>query len=75
MSIARIAGTRNAGEVTAGTQKPSCTHGGRKEGRTGDGEITVFKSVGYAMEDAVTARLAYERAADSGVGATFDLEA
>ncbi|MXY49433.1 MAG: ornithine cyclodeaminase family protein [Gemmatimonadetes bacterium] len=48
---------------------------GRKEGRTGDGEITVFKSVGYAMEDAVTARLAYERAADSGVGATFDLEA
>ena len=48
---------------------------GRKEGRTGDGEITVFKSVGYAMEDAVTARLAYERATDSGVGATFDLEA
>lgn len=48
---------------------------GRKEGRTGESEITVFKSVGYAMEDAVTARLAYERAADSGVGATFDLEA
>lgn len=48
---------------------------GRKKGRTGDGEITVFKSVGYAMEDAVTARLAYERAVDSGVGATFDLEA
>lgn len=48
---------------------------GRKEGRTDDGEITVFKSVGYAMEDAVTARLAYERATDSGAGATFDLEA
>ena len=48
---------------------------GRKEGRTSDTEITVFKSVGYAMEDAVTARLANERAADSGVGATFDLDA
>lgn len=48
---------------------------GRKAGRTSDGEITVFKSVGYAMEDAVTARLAYERAEAAGVGATFELEA
>ncbi|MCY3770570.1 MAG: ornithine cyclodeaminase family protein [Gemmatimonadetes bacterium] len=47
---------------------------GRQEGRTSDAEVTVFKSVGYAMEDAVTARLAYERATASGVGATFDLE-
>jgi len=48
---------------------------GRKDGRTSDGEITVFKSVGYAMEDAVTARLAFERAEAAGTGATFDLEA
>lgn len=48
---------------------------GRKAGRTGEAEITVFKSVGYAMEDAVTARLAFERATASGTGAVFDLEA
>ncbi len=48
---------------------------GRKGGRTSEAEITVFKSVGYAMEDAVTARLAFERAEAAGIGATFDLEA
>ncbi len=48
---------------------------GRKGGRANRDEITVFKSVGYAMEDAVTARLAYERAEASGTGAVFDLEA
>ncbi len=48
---------------------------GRKAGRTSEAEITVFKSVGYAMEDAVTARLAYERAVASGTGTVFDLEA
>lgn len=48
---------------------------GRKDGRTGDAQITVFKSVGYAMEDAVTARLAYERAEAAGTGATFDPDA
>lgn len=48
---------------------------GRKAGRTGDEEITVFKSVGYAMEDAVTAKLAYERATAAGTGSVFDLEA
>ncbi len=48
---------------------------GRKGGRASRDEITVFKSVGYAMEDAVTARLAFERAAASGTGTVFDLEA
>ena len=48
---------------------------GSKDGRTNREEITVFKSVGYAMEDAVTARLAFERAVEAEAGSTFDLEA
>ena len=48
---------------------------GSKAGRTNREEITVFKSVGYAMEDAVTAKLAYERASAAGTGSVFDLEA
>jgi ornithine cyclodeaminase/alanine dehydrogenase len=41
--------------------------GGRR-GRTAPREITLFKSVGYAPEDAVTARLAYDRATAAGLG-------
>jgi ornithine cyclodeaminase/alanine dehydrogenase len=46
---------------------------GRKAGRTSEEEITVFKSVGYALEDAVTARLAYEKAVRNGIGWEFTL--
>ena len=35
---------------------------GTRRGRTSPREITLFKSVGFAPEDAVTARLAYDRA-------------
>ena len=41
---------------------------GTRRGRTSPEEITLFKSVGYAPEDAVTARLAYDRAAAAGLG-------
>ncbi len=34
---------------------------GEKPGRAGDGEITVFKSVGHAMEDLVTAMHLYKK--------------
>lgn len=34
---------------------------GKKEGRQGAGDITVFKSVGFALEDLVIAALVYER--------------
>ena len=40
----------------------------RKPGRTRPDEITLFKSVGWAPEDAATARLAYDRAMAHGVG-------
>ena len=45
---------------------------GMRPGRESPEEITLFKSVGFAMEDAVTARLAYERALAMGVGQTID---
>ncbi len=35
---------------------------GRIKGRRSDEEITFFKSVGFAMEDVVTAHRAYEKA-------------
>ena len=41
---------------------------GTRLGRTSPQEITLFKSVGFAPEDAVTARLAYDRAVAAGLG-------
>jgi ornithine cyclodeaminase/alanine dehydrogenase-like protein (mu-crystallin family) len=41
---------------------------GRKRGRGSPEEITFFKSVGFAMEDVVTAHRAYEKAIREGRG-------
>jgi alanine dehydrogenase len=46
---------------------------GKRPGRTSAEEITLFKSVGFAPEDAVTARLAYDRALAAGRGTRVDL--
>jgi alanine dehydrogenase len=46
------------GELAAGTV----------EGRRSGGEITVFKSLGMAVEDAAAAHLAYMRATERGLG-------
>jgi ornithine cyclodeaminase/alanine dehydrogenase len=46
---------------------------GRKRGRVSSREITLFKSVGFALEDAATARLAYDRAKRAGVGREIHL--
>lgn len=46
---------------------------GRHPGRTQPDEITAWVSVGNAMEDVVTARLAYERALDLGLGQQVEL--
>jgi alanine dehydrogenase len=46
---------------------------GVRPGRQSREEVTVFKSVGFAAEDAVTARLAYERARATGRGLAVDL--
>jgi ornithine cyclodeaminase/alanine dehydrogenase len=46
---------------------------GRKPGRTRPDEITLFKSVGWAPEDAAAARLAYDRAVAQGIGTEVTL--
>jgi ornithine cyclodeaminase/alanine dehydrogenase len=47
---------------------------GRKPGRTRREEITLFKSVGFALEDVAAARLAYDRALAAGIGQRVSLE-
>lgn len=46
---------------------------GKKRVRASVRDITLFKSVGFAPEDAVTARLAYDRARASGAGTEVTL--
>lgn len=46
---------------------------GQKPGRSQDSEITLFKSVGFAIEDLAAASLAYERAKTLGIGSHFIL--
>jgi alanine dehydrogenase len=46
---------------------------GRAAGRQTPAEITIFKSLGMAVEDVAAARLAWERASSSGVGRGFVL--
>jgi ornithine cyclodeaminase len=41
---------------------------GRVEGRQSAGQITLFKSLGMAVEDVAAARLAYQRASEGGLG-------
>jgi len=42
-------------------------------GRQSDQEITLFKSVGNAVQDVTVARFAVDRAAELGIGTTIDL--
>ena len=46
---------------------------GDHPGRTSETEITLFRSLGLAVEDIAAARLVYERAVAQGVGASVDL--
>jgi alanine dehydrogenase len=41
---------------------------GRGTGRTSDADVTIFKSLGMAVEDVTAAALAYERAVEKGIG-------
>jgi alanine dehydrogenase len=47
--------------------------GGRTAGRRNAGEITIFKSLGMAVEDVAAARLALDRASERGLGRGFVL--
>jgi len=45
---------------------------GRKPGRTDPAQVTFFKSVGIAVQDAVAARLALHNARRMGLGQQVD---
>jgi ornithine cyclodeaminase/alanine dehydrogenase-like protein (mu-crystallin family) len=51
------------GEVLAGT----------KPGRSSAGEVTLYKSVGIAIQDVATANLVYRKALEQGVGTTVEI--
>ena len=46
---------------------------GRAPGRRGAGEVTIFKSLGMAVEDVVAADLVLSRAVEQGSGAELSL--
>jgi alanine dehydrogenase len=46
---------------------------GKKAGRESDGEITLFKSNGLAIQDAATAKLVYDKAVASGTGMEVEI--
>ena len=46
---------------------------GLKPGRTSSDEITVFTSTGLAVQDAVTAKLVYDKAVSEGIGQSVEL--
>ena len=46
---------------------------GKKNGRTDDKAITLFKSNGLAIQDAATAQLIYKKALEAGRGTKVDI--
>jgi alanine dehydrogenase len=46
---------------------------GRVEGRRSPDEVTIFKSLGMAVEDVSTAEMVYRRAAEKGIGRGFTI--
>lgn len=46
---------------------------GMKEGRTSADQITLFKSNGLAIQDAATAKLAYDKAREMGIGTEVEI--
>jgi thiomorpholine-carboxylate dehydrogenase len=65
------AATKEAGDVIAARQEVveiGSVIAGKADGRRNDTEITVFKSVGVAVEDVVSAKLVYDRSSPSPEG-------
>jgi len=46
---------------------------GRREGRTGEDQVTVYKSMGHVAEDLAAAALVADRARAAGAGREVDL--
>lgn len=81
---AQSAAGKEAGEIlipiSEGVIEPNHVRGTLAEvvsrkvaGRESDGEVTLFKSCGLAIEDLVTARLAYARAVSLGFGTIVEI--
>jgi len=47
--------------------------GGKKPGRTSDDEVTCWKAVGIAIEDAAVAKLVYDKAKKEGIGKEVEI--
>ncbi len=47
--------------------------GGTREGRSSPDQITVYKSMGHAVEDAAAVGLVYRRALELGIGTEIEL--
>ena len=79
----RAAALVESGDVVMGMQEGRFTAGHivaelgelieRSAGRTSDTEITIFKSLGLAVEDVTAADLAYRRAVERGIGQELTL--
>ena len=80
----RQAALVEAGDIVMGIQEGRITPdhikaeigellAGRSAGRTSDTEITIFKSLGMAVEDVTAADLAYRRAVERGIGTEHTL--
>jgi ornithine cyclodeaminase/alanine dehydrogenase-like protein (mu-crystallin family) len=59
---------RGATAAAAPYEQGSPESAGRIAGRTSETEITIFKSLGLAVEDVTAADLAYRRAVERGIG-------
>jgi ornithine cyclodeaminase len=81
----RAAAAKEAGDVLIPQQEGVIDEGhilgelgavvsGRVAGRTSKTDVTMFKSLGLAVEDVVAARLVAERATAAGLGQVLKLE-
>ncbi len=68
--IARDAGLIDEGHIAAELGEVAA---GRAAGRTDDQQVTFFKSVGNAVQDAAVAQVAYARARELGLGSEVSL--
>jgi len=73
----RAAALKESGDIVLGNVRIAAELGevvaGQVPGRTAPQEITVFKSLGLAVEDLAAARLVYLRARKRGIGIEIDL--
>ena len=79
-----VAAQTEAGDILLAIEEDALTYNhvagelgelvlGKTPGRTGDEQITVFKSVGLAMQDAMTAARVYALATEAGAGQSVNL--